>query len=300
MARRRKTSEAQYCLSEEQKQQKIQAAFPAIYGLMQQLEAKKAEHIKPLTDAITKAWRQLKTDTGIEQADIKPFFLIFIREQIADAAENEADAERIRDNLKRAFEALHTGETLDLLAAFGQVETLKGGRAEETDEDEAEAEIEDEPRELAGDADAEEQRESGPAPVDAGAKGGQGGEPKDDEPEVLADAQAPLTTTADDSEFAAAGHVFQAGRTAALEGVALDANPHEGVQAKLWANGWNKGNAEREAKSSGAEVVTLGRKPRARKAAEPAAGVTVIDGVEYHDTTASSELGASRPAFPVH
>lgn len=296
MARRRNTSETHLCLNEEQKQQKIQAAFPAIYGLMQQLEAKKAEHIKPLTDAITKAWRQLKTDTGIEQADIKPFFMLFLREQIADAAENEVDAERIRDNLKRAFEAMHTGETLDLLAAFGQVETLKGGKAE-TSEDETETA--GEPRELAGDADVEEQRESGPAPVDVTAKGGQGGEPKDEEPEVLADAQAPMTTTAEDSEFAAAGHVFQAGRTAALEGAALDANPHEGVQAKLWENGWNKGNSEREAKT-GAEVVTLPRKSRSRKAAEPASGVTVIDGVEYHDTAASSELGANRPQFPVH
>lgn len=296
MARSRKTSEAHHCLSEEQKQQKIQAAFPAIYGLMQQVEAKKAEHIKPLADAITKAWRTLKADTGIDQADLKPFFLIFIREQIAEAAENEADAERIRENLRQAFTALQSGETLDLLSAFGQVETLKAGKAEGADAEETEA---DESRELADVAEVEEQRESGPAPVDAGAKGGQGGEAKDEEPEVLADAKAPLTTTADDSEFAAAGHVFQAGRTAALEGVALDDNPHEGVQAKLWANGWNKGNAEREAKT-GAEVVTLPRKSRSRKAAEPAAGATVIDGVEYHDTTASSELGASRPQFPVH
>lgn len=293
MARRRKDSEAHYCLTEEQKQQKIQAAFPSIYGLMQQVEAKKAEHIKPLTDAITKAWRQLKTDTGIEQADIKPFFMLFIREQIADAAENEADAERIRENLRRAFAALQTGDTLDLLAAFGQVETLKGGTAEAVEGDE------DEPRELVAEYDDADQRESGPAPVDAIANGGQGDELKDGEPEVLADAQAPLTTTADDSEFAAAGHVFQAGRTAALEGVALDDNPHEGVPAKLWANGWKKGNAERQAQSEGgAEVVSL-RKPRARKAAEPAQGVTNIDGIEYHDT-AASELGSTRPAFPVH
>jgi len=299
MARSRKDSEAQYCLSEEQKQQKIQAAFPAIYGLMQQVEAKKAEHIKPLADAITKAWRMLKAETGTDQADLKPFFLIFIREQIAAAAENEADAERIRENLRRAFQALSSGETLDLLAAFGQVETLKGGKAE-TAADADEEEAEDEPRELAAEADSEEQRETGPAPVDADAKGGQGGEPKDDEPEVLAEAGTPLTTTADDSEFAAAGHVFQAGRTAALEGVALDANPHEGVQAKLWANGWNKGNAERDASASGAEVVTLGRKPRGRKVETAKPGVTVIDGVEYHDATASSELGANRPQFPVH
>jgi len=295
MARSRKTSEAHYCLSEEQKQQKIQAAFPAIYGLMQQVEAKKAEHIKPLTDTITKAWRQLKTDTNIDQADIKPFFLIFIREQIADAAENEADAERIRENLKRAFEALQTGDTLDLLAAFGQVETLKGKAA--TDEEDEDDDTRPEP---VMDESDEEPRESGPAPLDATANGGQGGEKQDDEPEVLADAGAALTTTADDSEFAAAGHVFQAGRTAALEGAALESNPHDGVQARLWANGWTKGNAEREAHAGGAEVVSLGRKPRTRKAAEPAPGVTVIDGVEYHDTAASSELGANRPAFPIH
>jgi hypothetical protein len=294
---RRKSSEDHLCLSEEQKQQKIQAAFPAIYGLMQQLEARKAEYIKPLSDAITKAWRQLKTDTGIEQADIKPFFLIFIREQIADAAENEADGERIRDNLKRAFEALHTGETLDLLAAFGQIETLKDAADQGRDDDA----VEDDDAGNAADQDEAETEDLGeglgePAPVDAHFTGGSRGE-RDETPEVVAEAKAPLSVAADDSEFAAAGHVFQAGRNAALEGAALDSNPHDGVQGGLWAKGWNKGDAERQAKEKG-DVVAAGRKPRAKKAEAEQPGVRVIDGVEYHEPNA--ELGADRPAFPVH
>lgn len=115
MARRRKSEDRSVFLTEEQKHQRIQRGFAEIRRLMLEVADLKAAHIKPVTDAITKQWRTLKADTGTEMADLKPFFQIFCRDRLAEEVDDETDAERIRANLRRVYQALQSGEMVDFL-----------------------------------------------------------------------------------------------------------------------------------------------------------------------------------------
>jgi hypothetical protein len=235
MARRKKSSAPPPNLPESEKRQKIAEAFPELRRLLLDIIAKREEHLKPLTAAVTRLKRRLKADTGTEWADIDPLFRLYMREQMAEEIEETADAERIRANLKRAFLALKEGETLDLLTLF---DVAEGVDKPEPDAFEKAA---------AQDVDAEPETESeghaaAAAPLDA--QGGNGELAEEPEPEPAPDADWAAAAAADDASFDEAGTAYNEAVKAGAEAFHLAAkiedNPYPAgsVLAKAWERGF--------------------------------------------------------------
>ena len=249
MARRSKKTEAPTCTTEEQKHERINTGFAEIYRLMGVLEALKAQHIKPIQQAITKQWRGIKADTGTERADLDPFFRLYVRRMMAEAMEQEIDAERVLANLKRAFCGLQVGETLDFLgvleleakadqpeddmferdepaAADGERQAEVAGELEEVEE-EPEPEVQQLDKVLAADGNAQGEGDGEPVVAAPGSDWGDGDE-------------APV-----EEEFASAGKPFNEGRKAGAEGLTGEHNPYPltGVKGKMWEKGRKAGAA---------------------------------------------------------
>lgn len=80
----------------------IRNTFRELYHTESEMERLKALHIKPLQEERTKTWRRLKSDTSIEQTDLKLFYKIYKRHMQSHELE-EGDGDRIRDNLRTTF-----------------------------------------------------------------------------------------------------------------------------------------------------------------------------------------------------
>lgn len=249
MARRRKQPEAPTCHTEQEKHERINKGFAEIFRLMGVLEALKAEHIKPIQQAITKQWRGIKADTGTERADLDPFFRLYVRRMMAEAMEQEADAERVLANMKRAFGGLQVGETLDfleILASEAKAEQPEDDMFERDEpaaaDDERQAEVAGEIEELDEEPEPEVTTVDAVLAADANAQG-----EGDDEPITPAPGSdwgdgddAPV-----ESEFASAGKPFNEGRTAGADGMLAEANPYPAasVKGKMWEKGRKAGAA---------------------------------------------------------
>lgn len=95
----------------------ISTAFDKIFDIEQDIDAAREKHLKPLTDERTKLWRQLKADTGIERADLEPFYKVHKRNQYAAGLEGD-EAQHVQDNLREVFFAMQKGEQLDFIGAM--------------------------------------------------------------------------------------------------------------------------------------------------------------------------------------
>lgn len=96
----------------------ITATFNQALTIEKQITALTAKYLDPLKDQRTELWRKLKADTGIDSSDAKLFYKIFKREKLADEFDDEADRERVFDNLREVYNALAAGEQLDFIAAI--------------------------------------------------------------------------------------------------------------------------------------------------------------------------------------
>jgi hypothetical protein len=72
-------------------------------------------HIKPLKDERVRLLRELKADTTIDGSDVRLFFQIWSRQEDARTILEEADRDRVLDNLRTLFVALSQGEMLDFV-----------------------------------------------------------------------------------------------------------------------------------------------------------------------------------------
>ena len=132
MARRKKTEEGQLKTSGEVKSKKaknaeprlansslrqeaITATFGRVLEIDQRIEALMLKHIQPLKDQRTEEWRTLKADTGIQFTDANLLYKLYKRAELAKDMDEEADRDRILDNLREVFESLKAGEQLDWL-----------------------------------------------------------------------------------------------------------------------------------------------------------------------------------------
>lgn len=216
----------------------LKVAFAELYALDDKIAELKAEHIDPLADSRTATWRDLKAKTDIARKDLDLFYKLYKRARMAQALDDEAEGERIRDNLRRVYQALQAGETLDWLDAVneGRPDTIGGGSA-------------DAPAVAA--ADDDDMFEVAPAEVfapDSPAKKGRGKKAKDPEPDPAADWDGTDRSAGSDDEMDGAGFTFAAGRQAAIDGEDRGANPHPETVAShgLWDKGWVRGNDERD------------------------------------------------------
>lgn len=247
MARRRKQAEAPACHTEQEKHERINKGFAEIFRLMGVLDALKAQHIKPLQQAITKEWRGIKADTGTERADLDPFFRLYVRRMLAEAMEQEADTERVLANMKRAFGGLQVGETLDfleILAAEAKAEQPEDDMFEREEpvaaDDERQAEVAGEIEEVEEEPEPEVTTVDQVLVTDGNAQGD--GEGEDDT--LMADAMDPMATH-DDDEFVGAGKPFNEGRKAGADGYSAEVNPYApaSVKGKMWEKGRKAGAA---------------------------------------------------------
>jgi hypothetical protein len=223
-------------LSPDELPEALKAAFAGLYDLDCEIADLKAEHIEPVTDKRTSAWRRLKASTGINRKDLKLYFDIYKRAREADDMDDETEGEAIKGNLRRLFEALREGETLDWIGAVGET----GEGPEEPDDG-------DEEEPLAAQADDEEDAtegedddaEEGDAIAAAGAPraAAEHAEPGPDADWGKAEADA------SDAEFDEAGAYYNIGMSAGKEGSTPDNNPYpEGtIKASAWERGRKAG-----------------------------------------------------------
>lgn len=93
----------------------IQAGFKKIYNIEKEIADLEAQHIAPLKEDRTEAWRQLKTDTDLNRKDLALLYAIFKRDREAESIDEEAEREKVRAGLRAGYEALQQGQMLSFL-----------------------------------------------------------------------------------------------------------------------------------------------------------------------------------------
>ncbi len=218
MGRRAKEKTEPRCFSEGLKRDRISLGFAAIYRMKRKIAELTEIHLKPLKDAKTKEWRNIKADTDTDSTDLDIAYRLYERRRLAKEMETELDAYRVRDNLKRAFAALKYGETLDFLdlvaPVSGEEDEDTALAAEAVNENELNEEEDDEP--------------SFPADPSSSA-------PPEVEPEPWEEAAA-----APPEEAVGSVAAFNAGSLAAQEGLTADECPYSprSNAGKAWRKGW--------------------------------------------------------------
>lgn len=100
----------------------INAAFPSILADVVHKRELHEEHIKPVQENITAAFKKLSADTGIHGAELRAFFKLYAREQDAEGFEDDDDRIKVRDGLRLMLGAMVQGKTwgfLDVLEDAG-------------------------------------------------------------------------------------------------------------------------------------------------------------------------------------
>lgn len=101
----------------------IQKGFDERFKLEQEEAAAIAKHVQPTKDAIKALNRKLKKDVDIDSKDLSLLYKIYARQEMARLLDDEADRDRIFDNLRATFEAI--GGQLDFVDAMSAVEADK-------------------------------------------------------------------------------------------------------------------------------------------------------------------------------
>jgi hypothetical protein len=99
----------------------ITDGFARRFALDQQIAELEAEHIKPLRDDRSKAWKNVAADTGLAVTDLTDQYRIYKRQQLAKAFADDADRDTVLDAQREIFAALQAGQTLDFLTVLDRV-----------------------------------------------------------------------------------------------------------------------------------------------------------------------------------
>ncbi len=95
--------------------QTINDNFKKILDLESHIAELMEEHIKPLKKEVSKIKKTNSADTGVDSTDLTLFYKIYKRQELAKVLEDEDDRGRIADNLRTAFGAMVSGQTLDFI-----------------------------------------------------------------------------------------------------------------------------------------------------------------------------------------
>lgn len=96
----------------------IRNTFQRIYENETAIAAEKAKHILPLQNANKALWRGLKKESNVERTDLDLFYRLYRRDQESRDLDEQADGERIRDNMRTVFTAMFAkGGQLDWISA---------------------------------------------------------------------------------------------------------------------------------------------------------------------------------------
>lgn len=109
----------------------IQSAFKKLLIIDREIADLEAQHIAPLKEDRTEAWRQLKTDTDLNRKDLALLYAIFKRDKEAADLEDESEREKVRDGLRAGYEALQEGQMLSFLTVVDGANG-KGNGADKT------------------------------------------------------------------------------------------------------------------------------------------------------------------------
>ncbi len=207
----------------------LKAAFAKLYGIDCDLAALKTVHIEPKADERTAQWRDLKAATGIARKDLELYYKLYKRDKDAEMLDDEDAGRQIKDDLRRLYDALAEGETLDWLgvAAGAENEPAAGDEDEDDDARLAADEGVDDPAEVGpDDGDREPEAESAPEEAEAGPDADWGN----------AEAEA------SDAAFDNAGMIFNEGEAAGGSGKTPQDNPYsDGIRSATWERGRKSG-----------------------------------------------------------
>lgn len=98
----------------------ITDGFARRFAIEQRIAELEAEHIKPLKDDRSKAWKNVAADTGLAITDLTDQYRIYKRQQLAKLFDEEADRDVVLDAQREIFAALQAGQTLDFLDVLGR------------------------------------------------------------------------------------------------------------------------------------------------------------------------------------
>lgn len=207
----------------------LKAAFAKLYGIDCDLAALKTVHIEPKADERTAQWRDLKAATGIARKDLELYYKLYKRDKDAEQMDDEDAGQQIKEDLRRLYDALQKGETLDWLGVDVGAENEPAAEDEDapfadvgTDDDGV-----DDPAEVGPD-DGDHEPKAEPAPADA-----EGGPDAD-----WGNAEA----EASDAAFDNAGVIFNEGEAAGGSGKTPQDNPYQdGIRAATWERGRKAG-----------------------------------------------------------
>ena len=109
----------------------INSQFAELFAIDDDIETLRAKHITPLTQERTKVWRNLKKDTDITRKVLELHYKQYALARLA--AEQEDGGDKILDDMKEVFQALHPGGQVDWVAIVrgdaGNVVDLAGDEA---------------------------------------------------------------------------------------------------------------------------------------------------------------------------
>ena len=98
----------------------IRNGFAAIHDIEDDIARLTETHIKPLKEARTKKWRELKADVNITRKELRPAYDQY--KLMAEAmGDGDADFDLVLDNCREIHAALGIGESVDW------VKLLSGG-----------------------------------------------------------------------------------------------------------------------------------------------------------------------------
>lgn len=96
----------------------VNDAFEKIYATEQDIAATKEKYMDPLTKARTRAWRNLKADTGINRKVLEAHYKLLKMKW--DAEKDEEDGPDTIDAMRLTFEAMQKGGQLDWIGVVEQ------------------------------------------------------------------------------------------------------------------------------------------------------------------------------------
>lgn len=108
----------------------IQAGFARLYEIETELESKAAKHLDPLRQERKDAWAALRTDSGMQREELAPYFAIYKRVRDLEDFDDQTAANVLRDKMRRLYQALPTGTTMNFLDAMDGAAPNGNGHAE--------------------------------------------------------------------------------------------------------------------------------------------------------------------------
>ena len=93
----------------------VLSGFARVYEIEQEIASETAQHIQPLREQRKDACAALRTDSGMQREELAPYFAIYSRARSIDDFEDQEAAAILKDNLRRLYQALPTGSTMNFL-----------------------------------------------------------------------------------------------------------------------------------------------------------------------------------------